>query len=195
MDRLTFAELRGVNVPRCEAPDGFNHKLESWSPAEWSNAMAGECGEACNLTKKLLRGDGPEIERIGDEIADVVIYADLLAARLGLDLGEAIRRKFNATSRKRGYSVLLARGHQGGREMARVIPPDAGDGPFAGGGIVPPDDRSERERDVEAVMAEAAAHGMPLTLSRIQRRFGWGYTRARLALDAAGAKMETDLGR
>ena len=67
--------------------------------------MAGETGEACNLIKKLRRGEAVRPETIGEEIADVVIYADLLAARLGLDLGECVRAKFNLVSVKRGSHV------------------------------------------------------------------------------------------
>lgn len=36
-----------------------------------------------------------------DELADVIIYADLIAARLGIDLGDAVRRKFNEVSELR----------------------------------------------------------------------------------------------
>jgi NTP pyrophosphatase (non-canonical NTP hydrolase) len=72
--------------------------------------MAGETGEACNAVKKLRRHEdgtnttkdpATEEECIADvavELADTVIYADLLAARLGIDLAEAVRSKFNAAS-------------------------------------------------------------------------------------------------
>lgn len=50
---LSFDYLRGVNVRRCV--DGFKHALESWSVAEWTNAVAGEAGEAANVAKKMLR--------------------------------------------------------------------------------------------------------------------------------------------
>lgn len=107
--QLTFSRLRELGYAR--AVTAFKHEngLTDWSPAEWSNAMAGECGEACNLTKKLLR-DGPEainLEDLGDEIADVVIYADLLATRLGLRLEDCIRRKFNKVSQRVGSDITL----------------------------------------------------------------------------------------
>jgi len=106
---LTFGELRLMNHDR--AVKAFKHHpcLTDWSPAEWSNAMAGEAGETCNLTKKMLR-DGPEtvdIEDLGDEIADVVIYADLLATRMGLCLEDLVRRKFNKVSEKKGSNLKL----------------------------------------------------------------------------------------
>jgi len=111
LDPLQFKELRAVNVQRCE--EAFR-PLNAWSPAEWSNAMAGECGEACNITKKMLRGDYPDrfaqadaLRALGKELADVVTYADLLAASLGIDLGLYIRLKFNEVSRRRKATVFL----------------------------------------------------------------------------------------
>lgn len=104
MHSLTFEELSVTNRRRCE---DVSHPLDSWSPTDWATAMAGECGEACNLIKKLRRGEEVLPEVIGDELADMVIYADLLAQRLGIDLGEAVRAKFNAVSRRRGSGVFL----------------------------------------------------------------------------------------
>ena len=75
MDELSFAQLRRANVGRCEA---HYHPLAEWSPSDWATAMAGECGEACNL----------------------------LAARLGIDLGAAVRQKFDAGSAQVGAPVL-----------------------------------------------------------------------------------------
>lgn len=113
---LSFRSLRRVNLERCE--DVF-HGLDRWSPTDWATAVAGECGEACNEIKKLRRLDDAdssidtpaERERlrlaIGKEIADLVIYADLLAARLDIDLAAAIIEKFNEVSEKRGSSFTL----------------------------------------------------------------------------------------
>jgi len=42
-----------------------------------------------------------------DEIADMVIYADLLAQRLGRKLEDAIKNKFNQTSDKVGSDIKL----------------------------------------------------------------------------------------
>ncbi len=85
--------------------------------------MAGEAGEACDVVKKVRREDeayvgeslvssSPVISLAGrralaSELADVVCYADLLAARAGIDLGEAIRKKFNEVSERRGSEVKL----------------------------------------------------------------------------------------
>ena len=110
---LTFEELQAVNRARCEES---YHPIQDWSPTDWACAMGGECGEALNLVKKLRRLTGPTdrvtlelvqqithgdlLESIGLELADVVIYADLLATRIGLSLGECVAKKFNATSQK-----------------------------------------------------------------------------------------------
>lgn len=114
--RLSFDQLRQANLRRCEA---VFHRVEDWSPCDWATALAGECGEACNLIKKYRRLDGADsdkdtvherarlIDAIGKELADTVIYADLLALRLGLSLGEEIRNKFNEVSERRGSKERL----------------------------------------------------------------------------------------
>ena len=108
---LTFNEFSAANRERCEA---VFHRIGDWSPTDWACAMAGECGEACNLIKKRRRGDGGiDSDMIGDELADVVIYADLLAQRLGINLGEAVRRKFNEVSERRGCHIKLEAGAGG----------------------------------------------------------------------------------
>lgn len=106
MSDLTFDELRQANAERCPMlTDGWG--VEHWNPAEWTNAMAGETGEACNLTKKMLRGDDIDVLDVGAELADVVIYADLVAQRLGIDLGRMVSRTFNKKSEKCGVDCFL----------------------------------------------------------------------------------------
>lgn len=103
-DSLSFFSFRAANVQRCEA--SF-HMCDDWSPTDWATAMAGECGEACNLIKKLRRGEDIPVEQIGKELADLVTYADLLAHRLGINLGEAVRQKFNEVSKRVNSDVTL----------------------------------------------------------------------------------------
>lgn len=100
---LNFDELRLSNIARLPA-FGHAENGKDWSIAEWTNAMCGEAGEAANVAKKILRGDdlsfgkaGPALakEALAKELADTVIYADLCALRLGIDLGEVVRKKFN----------------------------------------------------------------------------------------------------
>lgn len=124
MALLTFAGLRGINRVRCE--ESF-HNIMEWSPTDWACAFAGEAGEVCNAVKKLRRLTGPTkesgrantptdansiIEQIGGELADAVIYADLLAQRLGLSLDAEIIKKFNIVSDRVGskYKILLKGG-------------------------------------------------------------------------------------
>lgn len=113
---LTFEALRAQNVPRCN--EAF-HPLEEWTPTDWATALAGEAGEACNVVKKIRRlahGDRPYNrgvteddlrEKLGKELADTVIYADLTAARMGLNLGECVRQKFNEVSDRVGSERKL----------------------------------------------------------------------------------------
>lgn len=76
-------------------------------------ALAGEVGEAANLVKKVRRGDftlDEAREKIADELADVVIYVDLLAKAARIDLASAVERKFNVVSRRVSADVFLAGG-------------------------------------------------------------------------------------
>jgi NTP pyrophosphatase (non-canonical NTP hydrolase) len=116
---MTFEDLRVAN--RLRLPLFKNRKGElahpdgngsNWSIAEWTNAMAGEAGEACNIAKKLLRGDYGDNQELGigelmDEIADVVIYADHVCQRVSRKLEIAVFNKFNETSERIGCEVKL----------------------------------------------------------------------------------------
>ncbi len=91
--------------------------LKEWSLSDWGVATAGEMGEALNIIKKLNRerdsiaGNTLTEEQLhselADEIADVAIYLDIMAASEGIDLAEAIARKFNKTSEKVGFPERL----------------------------------------------------------------------------------------
>ena len=108
MKPLTFRRLRKVNVLRCKT--AFKRRLSDWSLAEWSNAMAGECGEACNITKKMLRGDKNIKEyrnELAKEIADIIVYTDLLAAAADIDLEKAVIEKFNEVSDRKKSKIKL----------------------------------------------------------------------------------------
>lgn len=117
---LTFNTLRGGNVhrlpqfknalgqPAHAMPDGSD-----WSDADWLQAVVGELGEYANLKKKIQRGDfdnfTPKLrtEMLGKELADVVIYLDILAFRLGIDLGQAVMDKFNEVSERVGSTIWI----------------------------------------------------------------------------------------
>jgi NTP pyrophosphatase (non-canonical NTP hydrolase) len=106
---LTFDAFRQVNVSRCLRwhPAG----IESWSPSDWITAIVGELGEMASLIKMRNRErDGlpgnkfsPTDEQIAKEAADVFIYLDLFCAANGIDLGAAVKQKFNEVSERVGF--------------------------------------------------------------------------------------------
>lgn len=118
---MTFEGLRNANVSRCQKW----HKggIEEWSVTDWATAMMGEAGEMCNAIKKLRRIETdamninePDrqlsqkeiaIEFIGREIADTLIYMDLLAQRLGIDLESFVVKAFNQKSLEYGFPERL----------------------------------------------------------------------------------------
>ena len=116
---LTFNVLRQANIERL--PTFKNSKGEpahampdgsDWSPAQWYQALSGEMGEYANIRKKFERGDLSEDEfreLAIKELADIATYLDLLAFRLGIDLGAAIVEKFNEVSDRVGSPVIILR--------------------------------------------------------------------------------------
>ena len=82
----------------------------------WGCELAGEVGEACNIIKKLERealglvGSRATNKDLADELADVVICADLVAMHASpiIDLQRAVRNKFNATSIKQGFKTRIS---------------------------------------------------------------------------------------
>jgi NTP pyrophosphatase (non-canonical NTP hydrolase) len=106
---LSLDRLRAANISR---------------QAEWDstaiidlafrgNELAGEVGEACNVIKKLVRerlgitGSRDTIDHLAEELADVIICADLIAMGEGIDLSAAVTSKFNLTSAKVGLATRL----------------------------------------------------------------------------------------
>lgn len=88
------------------------YACRDWTLADWSNAMCGEAGEAANIVKKIRRGDrDPELVRkLGDELADLCAYIDLLAHHAGIDLDKAIEDKYNRLAFALGAEASLIRG-------------------------------------------------------------------------------------
>ena|ERR1700679_374147 len=120
LTHLRFDTLREANMQRiptfknkrgelCHNEDGSD-----WSPAQWLQAVLGELGEYANFRKKFERGDFSEEEfqkEAGKELADVVTYLDILAFRLGIDLGGAVYHKFNEISNRVGSPIFIAEYH------------------------------------------------------------------------------------
>jgi NTP pyrophosphatase (non-canonical NTP hydrolase) len=105
----TYLTLRSANLAR----------QSIWCPEQKpdlsfrGNELAGETGEVCNVIKKLererqgWRGSRDTKDHLAEELADVVICADLIAIAAGIDLDAAVTAKFNATSEKVGLPHRL----------------------------------------------------------------------------------------
>lgn len=110
-------QLKLMNALRC--PAAFNHGIDDKPLLFWATAVGGETGELLNFIKKLERGDydtdkhSPSYikfeQNVSDEVADIVIYLDMLMQKLGLDLGSAIIQKFNRTSNEKNVPFKLTR--------------------------------------------------------------------------------------
>ena len=111
-NHINFADLRRANLKRLRE---FGHgDLETgWSEMEWGCALAGEAGELCNILKKINRqlpDDLPVAQlrmMAAKEIADTLIYLDLIAAKLDINLSFITKFKFNEVSEKRGMITRL----------------------------------------------------------------------------------------
>jgi hypothetical protein len=135
-----YPTLRSANVARQAEWDTGNQIGATWR----GNEMGGEIGEALekgvaliemgvaggraqNIIKKLERerlnipGSRATIEELMDELADVVICADLVAMLYGGDLDAAVARKFNATSEKVGLQTRLSAPTPGLLEAAQAL--------------------------------------------------------------------------
>ncbi len=110
---LTFKKLRDTSISRSSRW----HGCEGWNLSDWGIAMVGEAGETCNAIKKLNReregmvGNSESIKQLqdnlGEEIADTLIYLDLLAEYAGIDLEKVVTDKFNKVSVKLGFPERL----------------------------------------------------------------------------------------
>lgn len=110
---LTFGALRGANLARkahYKNAHGESPDFDSWGRADWLEALVGELGEYANISKKFRRGDMDEetfLALAKKELADAQTYLDILAATIGIDLGEATKDKFNEVSERVGSPVRL----------------------------------------------------------------------------------------
>jgi NTP pyrophosphatase (non-canonical NTP hydrolase) len=112
----THTTLREANIAREKL---WENPAKPMSLSYLGNACAGEMGEACNVIKKLDRevlgmaGSRDTVEHLGEELADVLIYIDIIALRTGIDLEAAVARKFNKTSDQVGFDVKIKRRYSG----------------------------------------------------------------------------------
>jgi len=111
MSELRFQQLREANVLRL-ASSKYKLCEQNWQPAHWMNALTGEVGECANIIKKVDRGDytlESALPNIARELADIQCYLDILAFKLGIDLGAATVSKFDEVSERIGSSVRLGK--------------------------------------------------------------------------------------
>jgi NTP pyrophosphatase (non-canonical NTP hydrolase) len=118
---LSFNTLREANkqrIPTFKNKKGeciHNEDGSDWSISDWYEALSGEAGEFANFHKKFRRGELTEQEFLTEaakELADVQIYLDILAFRLGLDLGQIVADKFNEVSRRVKSPIFIAKTFQ-----------------------------------------------------------------------------------
>jgi NTP pyrophosphatase (non-canonical NTP hydrolase) len=102
--------LRTTNAARLSAWEAGNRADPLFHAAE----LGGEVGELLNVVKKLhreamgWRGSRATPADLEEEIGDVLICLDKLAAQFGIDLAAATTAKFNKTSDKVGLPQKLA---------------------------------------------------------------------------------------
>jgi NTP pyrophosphatase (non-canonical NTP hydrolase) len=99
---MKFSDLREANITRQKEWPGNDQADIAFRGLE----VAGEFGEVAEALKKYLRGtrgikgSTADLQDVANEMADAIIALDLLADQMGIDLGAAVTRKFNATSQK-----------------------------------------------------------------------------------------------
>ncbi|MEM7227298.1 MAG: hypothetical protein AAF432_00640 [Planctomycetota bacterium] len=103
---VTFDDLREANLKRADewVP------IDKWSLSDRLVELQEEVGELCGAAKRINRiragvyhkptTEDELRQRMAEELADVLICADLVGAALGVDLSAAIVSKFNATTDK-----------------------------------------------------------------------------------------------
>ena len=82
---LNFQELQRACAEMADST-AFPHGLRDWSLTQWTNALAGETGELCNFAKKVERDEVNYDVDMGKELADIVIYAAIIAEYIGVNL-------------------------------------------------------------------------------------------------------------
>lgn len=152
MDVLSM--LRLANIVRQSEWD----KEDGITAVYRGNELAGEVGEACNIIKKLererlgIRGSRATPQDLGEELADAIICIDLIAMQFDVNLAEAIRAKFNATSKKYGLQTRFPETSKALADIAaerrrQVAPLPEGEGRSS----------QDDDRHVDGMLARAAS--------------------------------------
>lgn len=99
----SFTKPHPYIMAKHQKTDGIFHAAE----------LGGEVGEVLNVVKKLhreemgWRGSRATLDQLADELGDVMVCVDKLAAHYGINLARATAVKFNATSDKVGLPHKL----------------------------------------------------------------------------------------
>ena len=124
---VSFRALRIANINRLPLFKNKNGEIahsqpdaSDWSLDDWLVALNGEVGELFNLIKKVSRRDytlAALRQELSDEIADVVIYLDILSFRVGAPTVNPSLSRFsevdttmlwhNCTSRSKTCTTLV----------------------------------------------------------------------------------------
>ena len=103
MKRISPPSAHGIS----QVQDSFlryqNQAFESRSPSFFALELAGECGELCNLEKKIWRDDSLPIDmaHLSDEAADIFIALTNYCNSRGIDLQNAVTLKLERIEDKR----------------------------------------------------------------------------------------------
>ena len=113
---MDFDKLRKANHDRSIEWMG---KLPDEGDVEFcAIELGGETGELLNIVKKWLRhrqsvsggiSTAEFIELASDELGDIIICCDRLAAAMNIKLDEAVRQKFNKTSARHNFKTRIDR--------------------------------------------------------------------------------------
>jgi len=111
--KLNFDTLRKVNMARTIEWTGNSSNDSLLFRA---TELGGETGEVLNAVKKFTRqqfgwaggiNQDESIKAIAEELADVIICVDRVAAYLDINLNDAVKDKFNKTSKKYKLTVKI----------------------------------------------------------------------------------------
>lgn len=110
-----WRRLRTANEKRMPH---FKMTLLDWTPLEWAAAAAGEMGELQGVLVKMKRSQEVNSASAGTDVthadlraraqaewADIIIYMDILAWRLGIEPIAAVRETFDKKSEALGSAV------------------------------------------------------------------------------------------
>ena len=104
---MTIDEFQSMCAERNE--NGiFAACTQHWVISDYSNAIAGEAGELCNLVKKLRRGDFKTEEQLREaenkmakECADIITYTMVFLSKQARSAAVELLAKFHEVSERR----------------------------------------------------------------------------------------------